>query len=147
MPTVQMTVQYINEPKPGRKRGSIKSTDGTLLGCWGDKLSLFEVGKTYDIEYSEASDNGTVYRNVQKAKEVARAAAAKPTADAVTPRYETSPRDSERMFVTSILNAFIQSGQLRLDEQELSHATQTLRAVYHDTYSETATEDRRTGTR
>jgi hypothetical protein len=67
MPTTTMTVRYVNPPKPGKQRGSIKGTDDQILGVFADKLHLFESGATYEIEYSETVSNGVTYRNVKSA--------------------------------------------------------------------------------
>ena len=67
MPTTTMTVAYINPPKPGKQRGSIKGTDGRFLGCFADKFHLFEIGQTYDIEYNEVPMNGTILKTVKSA--------------------------------------------------------------------------------
>jgi hypothetical protein len=34
MPTMTMTVRYVNPPKPGKQRGSIKGTDDQILGVF-----------------------------------------------------------------------------------------------------------------
>lgn len=67
MPTTTMTIAYINPPKPGKQRGSIKGTDGRFLGCFADKFHLFEIGQTYDVEYNEIPMNGTVLKTVKSA--------------------------------------------------------------------------------
>jgi hypothetical protein len=57
MPTATVEVAYVNEPKPGKKMGSIKATNGTYYGVWPDKLNLFEPGRTYEIIYT-TSESG-----------------------------------------------------------------------------------------
>jgi hypothetical protein len=70
MPSMTMTVKLINPPG-STGRGSIVGTDDQRLGIFLEKVSLFEVGKTYDIEYTEANHNGRTLRNVKNAKQVA----------------------------------------------------------------------------
>ena len=53
MPYATVTVRYVNDPKPGKKMGSIKSTDDVYYGAWPNQLRQFESGQTYDIEYEE----------------------------------------------------------------------------------------------
>src|ERR1700686_3180521 len=67
MPTTTMTIAYINPPKPGKQRGSIKGTDGRFLGCFADKFHLFEIGQTYDVNYNEVPMNGSLLKPVKSA--------------------------------------------------------------------------------
>ena len=70
MPTMTMTIKYVNPPKPGKQRGSIKGIDDQIVGVFADKLHLFREGGTYEIDYTETSANGTTYRNVKSATAV-----------------------------------------------------------------------------
>lgn len=54
---MQITVQYVNQPKAGKKMGSVKDTTGALYGVWPDKLGLFQPGKAYEIEF-KTSEGG-----------------------------------------------------------------------------------------
>src|SRR4029078_174281 len=58
MPTEQVTIAYVNPPKPGKKQGSIKTEDGRYFGVWPDKLGGFQRGMvcTIDYEVSTATD-------------------------------------------------------------------------------------------
>jgi hypothetical protein len=71
MPSLIMTVKLINEPEGENSRGSIVGTDGARLGLFSEKLHLFEVGKTYEIEYTEKPQGNRTLRNVRSAKQVA----------------------------------------------------------------------------
>lgn len=56
----RVKVAYVNQPKPGKKQGSIKTDDNRLFGVWPNHLSQFTVGQTYDIEVeSYARRDGT----------------------------------------------------------------------------------------
>jgi hypothetical protein len=113
MPTTTMTVKYVNPPKAGKQRGSIKATDGQILGVFADKLHLFEPGSTYEIEYTETISNGVTYRNVKSATVIAAPAdTPTPPAPATFHGYrETSPTDAKRMFVCANLTALIRAGE------------------------------------
>lgn len=137
MSTLTMTIAEINLPKPDKKRGIIKGTNGNRLGCFAEKIGLFEIGKTYEIEHSDGE-----YQNVISAKltvgpvvqlAAAREAAAAP---ASAPRekefgWQTHPVDAERMFVCSILNAYIAAGKVGLDKGELASTTMMLRGLWN----------------
>lgn len=62
MAQATIKVAYVNPPKPGKKLGSIKDENGNYYGVWPDKLSLFEPGRTYTIEFTE--ENG--FKNFKK---------------------------------------------------------------------------------
>ena len=66
MPSATVTVRYVNPPKDGGKRGSIKTVDDEFYGVWPETFHLFEPGRTYRIEYSEKDIGGRTLRNVRK---------------------------------------------------------------------------------
>lgn len=158
MGTLTMTIQFINPPKEGKARGFIKGTNETgasvSLGCFDDKLHLFERGQTYDIEFTDGQ-----YQNVKTAilvsppqrpapppvaapparpRVVAAIPAPPPPQAAPLPSYmpngdinrQTHPLDAERMFVCSILNASIQAGRVHVEERELFEKTMMLRRLW-----------------
>jgi len=58
------TVQYVNEPKPGRKKGSLKFDDGTYVSLWPSELDEFvgSEGQEITIPVSRStSQDGTVF--------------------------------------------------------------------------------------
>lgn len=57
MNTATVKVAFVNQPKPGRKQGSIKTEEGTYIGVWPEQLSKFKPGGTYEIEY-ETNEKG-----------------------------------------------------------------------------------------
>jgi hypothetical protein len=61
MPTTTMTIKLINPPG-STGRGSIVGTDDQRLGIFPEKVALFEVGKTYEIEFTETDRNGKTLR-------------------------------------------------------------------------------------
>ncbi len=54
MPVAEVTVQYVNQPKPGKKKGSIKTVELGYVNVWPDKLDLFFKGQRTVIEFSES---------------------------------------------------------------------------------------------
>ena len=52
MQTAEITVQYVNQPKPGKKWGAIKDTNG--VSYWGPPaaLSAYQPGGTYTIQFN-----------------------------------------------------------------------------------------------
>jgi hypothetical protein len=139
-----ITVQAINFPPDGKKRGTIRTTEGQTLGVWPEKISLFRQGGTYDVAIEERNFNGATLRNITDARPLAA-----PPAAAAEPRQQqqastgngngngnagyyrpTAPVDAERMFVCSILNAFVQAGKVELEPRSLAAATMMLRRLW-----------------
>src|SRR4029078_9058931 len=53
MPTMDVEIAYVNPPKEGKKKGSIKTREGEYIGVWPDKLHLFKEGERYKIQYKQ----------------------------------------------------------------------------------------------
>jgi hypothetical protein len=62
----QITVQFLNQPKAGKKKGSIKTTDGEYIGCWPNELDNFQEGGSYTVEIEFNDFNGKQYMNLAK---------------------------------------------------------------------------------
>jgi len=138
-----MTIKLINPPG-STGRGSVVGMDDTRLGFFPEKAALFEggIGKTFEIEYIENDRNGKTLRNVKSAKQVA---AASPPAQQSTSASRsngnlnghyrpTSPEDSERMFVCSLMNAFIRAGKIEPEQVKVINAINVLRTAYQKTF-------------
>ena len=67
MHTEIIQVQYVNPPKPGKKKGTIKTIDGKLFGVWANALNGFKPKETYAVEYAEEEWQGQTYRTITKA--------------------------------------------------------------------------------
>jgi hypothetical protein len=136
MPHVTLTIAEIRRPPGGKDRGNIIGIDGKKFGCFREKLPMFSIGSTYDIEVTDGQ-----YQNVKSAKLIA--AATSPTArqSAPTPQPNgngngngyyrpTSPVDAERMFVTATLGAFIKAGKIEPELNKVATAITVLRQAY-----------------
>ena len=144
-----ITVQRIFPAKAQGKSAYIKDVDGMMFGIWPDKLGLINEGNSYEIEFSSKVSNGTTYRDIKTVRAIAMERAApepERTTPAPAPRvgppkgndaggyHPTHPRDSERMFTCSILNAFISTGRIDCERGHLSAAINELRAAYAATF-------------
>lgn len=126
MPTAQITVLYVNPPKPGKRKGTIKTDTLGLVGCWPNQLLWFQRGQVYTIEYE---DDGQ-YKNVKRVvplETVANAAAIgnyanghgpSPQASrAETRRYpqggQQNKPDSKAIFLTGVVQQAMGSGQFK----------------------------------
>jgi hypothetical protein len=62
-----ITVQYVNQPKPGGKMGNVKTADGQTYFVWPDKLGQFQTNGTYTVEIDEkpGRDGGQPFRSIK----------------------------------------------------------------------------------
>jgi hypothetical protein len=134
MHTETIRVQYVNAPKHGKKKGTIKTTDGKLFGVWADALSGFTPNETYAVEYVEQEWRGQTYRTITKATVQPNGTADPQPGPSRNTYRETSPGDAERMFVCSLLNAEIGAGKLALNTKELIEAIERTRAAWAKTF-------------
>lgn len=139
MLTATIKVSFINQVKPGKKKGSIKTADDVLYGCWPDKLALFTPGSTYEITYDEQTFNGAIYKDIKSAKLIQAAPAVGGGNGAATSGgygtyRETSATDAQRMFVTAIVKAAVQAGTVTLSAESLTHAVQEARLAWDQTF-------------
>lgn len=133
MQQTTITVQYVNQPRAsGGKKGSVKDSEGRYWGVWADKLDQFKAGQSYDILYETSQWQGKDQHTIKSAS--ARGAAVPATNGHTTPRQPTAPTDAERMFVCSILNAFIQAGKVDLHQPSVTAAVNMLRDTWQTTF-------------
>src|SRR5512138_751926 len=95
----EITVQYVNPPKEGKKWGNVKSSDGTLY--WGSPAALAQVKprENCKLEYDSGGKDGTL-KSIKKKIEIA-PALQRPTPAPI--RGRTNPTDSEQIFVVAII--------------------------------------------
>jgi hypothetical protein len=134
MHTETIRVQYVNPPRPGKKKGTIKTSDGKLFGVWADALSGFTPNEAYAVEYVEQEWRGQTYRTITKATLQTNGTADPPPGPSRNTYRETTPVDAERMFVCSLLNAAIGSGKLLLKTDDLVTAIKATRAAWISTF-------------
>jgi len=147
-----ITVQRIFPAKAQGKSAYLKDVDGMMFGIWPDKLGLIREGDSYEIEFSSKVSNGTTYRDIKAVKMIAKAEPAREqfTQAAPAPKVgppkgndagggyfrPTAPKDAERMWACSILNAFISTGRIDCERGHLTAAINELRAAYAATFGQ-----------
>lgn len=122
-----VTVQFVNPPKPGKKRGTIKTTEGETFGVWPDRMSLFQAGGTYDIALETTTYNGASLTNVIDVRPISG-----PTPVRQADRHDAAPAAAisgkdEQIFVLAILKELIRAGHVKGDKQEIWNAIAMLR--------------------
>lgn len=90
MPTETVTVAFVNEPKAGKKFGSIKTDAGVYYSVKPSELPLFKPGGTYEIQFG--FDKTNTYRNFER------------IVGASPKNQETVNGKDEAMFMTGFVN-------------------------------------------
>jgi hypothetical protein len=131
--TTQVTVQFVNDPKPGGKKGSIKTTDGAYYGVWADKLHEFKPGGVYEVEYDESQFQGKTYRNINTSKGVKLIQEAAPkTNGAAGPVHSNNNnfRNPEQMFVEALMVTGIEQKLVPFTEDGVTGAGLMLQTAW-----------------
>lgn len=124
-------VKFVNEPREGRKNGTIKTEDDELYGVPPQKLGMFQPGGRYQIEYSTRSWKGQDYKTVISANLLAPPS----TNSGGGGKYgRTDDATAERIFVCGALNAAIQGGHVELSSATLGNVVNMLRQVWSETF-------------
>lgn len=120
----EVTVQFVNPPKEGKKRGSIKTAEG--ISFWGPMTLLrqFSPGEVCKIEFSTSEDG--------QWKSIIKKIGGKPAPAqlALPPRQRTNPQDQKNIFVTALLGHFIDAGKVGLDEEMIATAADLILRAY-----------------
>ena len=137
--TRTVKIKYVNQPKDGKARGSIKGTNDEFFGVHVSKLTMFEVGMTYDVSYTEDGEWRTVVsaaliepeRKAEPEPEQRTAAARSTPTPSTETNRATHPIDAERMFVCSLLNAAITARVVNpLDAKVIGEATMNFKRLW-----------------
>ena len=153
--TRTVKIKYVNQPKDGKTRGSIKGTNDEFFGVHVSKLTMFEVGMTYDVSYTEDGEwrtvvSATLIEPERKPEPEShpehRAAASRPAAiPSGETNRQTHPIDAERMWVCSLMNAAITARVLNpLDLKAMGEATMNFKRLWTYAFVANQSEPART---
>lgn len=142
--TTVIKVIAVAAKKEGRKTVGVKgiTTEGDELwvNFYAEKAATLDRGESYEIQYQGDLKLVTSFKHItphghQAPPEAARPQAPQQQNGKKMDQYfkPTSPRDSKRMFICSLMNAMIQSRQVVLDNGPLSDAITMLADVYDRT--------------
>lgn len=67
--TKTITIQYLNDVKPGKKMASIKTPDGEYFSVQPAVLKVLKQGATYEIEYTSREYQGKMYHTLTNFQE------------------------------------------------------------------------------
>lgn len=130
MPTAEITCQYVNFPKAGKRRGSIKSSEGDYY--WGSDTTLrqFAVGEVCTVEYdTQPKDGGGEWRTIKR-----KVSTTSPGSTPTQVRNRTNPADSKQIFVTALLKEGIASGKIEPSKVGVVSAGNALKAAYEELF-------------
>jgi hypothetical protein len=133
MPSATIDVQYVNDPRPGMKSGSVKTRDGVYYGVKPAMLGLFKPNNHYEIQYESMVSKGKTYHNVVSVKPAAEQAGGGAPAPRSSGGYQTDDKTAERIFVCGAINAAISSNQLVVQTTDLIQAVNSLRDAWRQT--------------
>lgn len=134
MKTETIQVKFVNPPKAGKKKGSIKDSNDNIYGAFPNILSQFTAGAAYEVTYSEEDWNGATWKTIKSVKKVADAPAGNGPGPSSSTYRETSSKDAERMWVTAVVRAGIQGGQIQFNDEALTMAVNDARKAWRNTF-------------
>lgn len=155
----RVQIAYVNDPKPGKKQGSIKTTTDDYFGVWPKDLRQFQVGGVYDVEYTEGS-NG--FRFVKKVHPVGAAQSQTvrgnftevdmkppmqagshigtrnpaPTKQEYWQPKPTNPTDARRIFACGLINSWAHNGRIDMTLEAVTNAVRIALEAYDQTLAE-----------
>ena len=138
MPVAEITCQFVNPPKPGKRNGSIKSAEGDYY--WGSQATIaeFRQGEVCKIEYTtKPKEGGGEWRTI--VKKIGGAPTVPPGFQ--TPRQRTNPTDSKQIFVTACLKEFIGVGKVDANSASVVAAGNMLKNAYETLFGTPAKQE------
>lgn len=104
MPVATVTVDFVNQPKEGKKFGSIKTKELEYISVKPEDLAKFSKGSKYQIEYTQ-TDQG--YKNFVRI--VAQS-------NGVAPNGSRNADSARDIYVTGVVGRAMGSGKFGMDE-------------------------------
>ena len=131
-----ITVQYVNPPKEGKKRGTIKTTDDVIYGVF-DLLDRFAVGCKYTIGYETHEFDAGRGDGPQTYKTIKKVVAGPPPGQALTAsRGSPSMTKSEEMFVMGVIGRSLQGTGVIPEYKELVRMVRALRSAWTEGFED-----------
>lgn len=135
MPTATINVQYVNQPKPGKKQGSVKTVDGQFYGVDPTQLGQFAPGGTYNIEYDTHTFQGKEYKTFRRMDGVL------PLQPPVQHSGRPAQTQSVEMFTMGIIGRALQGSGTIPDRETLTTWVKTCRWSWIDGFASISKPD------
>lgn len=128
MNTATITPTYVNQPKPGKKLGSIKDAAGNFYLCPPVLLAGFRVGVPTSFEFKSApkQDGSGDWLTVTSVAGMAEQPVRQQRGNAKT------PEDQENIFVCGVVNHAIAYQGYKLDVRSLTLLVQDARTAWRE---------------
>ena len=129
MSSAVINIASINPPEPNKQQATIIDATGSKWKIWPNNLGGIEAGKRYSIEYTTSQFKGRDIHLITKAYP------AEPVAGNGNGHAPSASPPNEMHFVTTLLAAFITSGQIKPgDKAVLWETVKMLRGCYAATF-------------
>lgn len=128
----EVTIQYVNDPKPGKKMGSIKTAELGYFGVFPNMLRQFSTNEVCRLEYETNGDFKKVTKKLASAVR-------EPTKN-IRPRSD--PAESEQIFAVALAKEFIARGDVTCDTEQLVKLINVCRQTYRQTFGGTEAQRR-----
>jgi hypothetical protein len=132
MTTATINVAYVNQPKPGKKQGNVKTDTGEYYGVALGMLGMFSPGGRYEVSYSSREFNSKTYHTIETVNKVGEAPRASGGGGAKHGPVDDAT--AERIFVQGILQAFIRAGKIETTTPNVVAAVKSLRSAWSQTF-------------
>ena len=103
MTTATINVKYVNPPKEGKSRWTIKTSDGVLYGLSGTLANQMKAGNSYQVTYKESEFRGQMYKTIESVQQATGSAPS---------HGGTDDKTAERIFVCGAVNATLSNPQV-----------------------------------
>lgn len=132
--TAQITIRYVNQPKPGKQNGSVKTPEGVMYGVPPGMLNQFQPGGTYSVDYTSRTFNNQQYMTISNVRMVSpppqQSNGAVGSGGGTNTYRRTDEVDAERMFVTKLMGDAITGGHVTLMSDDLANTGMMFREVF-----------------
>ena len=131
MPQTEITVQFVNAAKPGKKYGSVKTSEGNKFLAKTPILSMFGPGQVCMVSY-HSETWGQEQVNIIDTK-IGGQPAPEPAQKPLF-RARTATADSKQIFVTALLKEYIAAGKLETSKTAVVTLGNALKEAYEDLF-------------
>jgi hypothetical protein len=132
---MQITPSFVNPPRPGKKMGSAKLPDNSILYFYPDKVSLTP-GQAVTVEYADKMFGDKPAKVIERVVQPngSNGHAAPAPSGGGYQRAGTDKETAERIYVCGIINAAVSAGKLDLSTDALISATEAARDAWAATF-------------
>lgn len=143
MPVMTITPSFINPVKAGKKMGTVKLPDDTVMLARAPILSQMQPRGTYEVTYTDATEDFN-FRTITAVKPKGAAPA---PGDGGAKYGVTDDVTKEHIFVCGAINNALQGGQVQANKDDVTRFGLELREAYKAIFKTAAPPPAATRTR